>query len=39
MAVAKKDVVTVPPTTTIMGAAKTMVGYGYRRVPSRRRRH
>jgi CBS domain-containing protein len=33
MAVAKKDVVTVPPTTTIMGAAKTMVGYGYRRVP------
>jgi CBS domain-containing protein len=33
MAVAKKDVVTVPPTTTIMGAAKTRVGYGYRRVP------
>ncbi len=33
MAVAKKDVVTVPPTTTIMGTAKTMVGYGYRRVP------
>lgn len=33
MAVAKKDVVTIPPTTTIMGAAKTMVGYGYRRVP------
>lgn len=33
MAVAKKDVVTVPPTTTIMGAARTMVGYGYRRVP------
>lgn len=33
MAVAKKDVVTVPPTTTIMGAARTMAGYGYRRVP------
>src|SRR5271157_2535274 len=33
MAVAKKDVVTIPPTTTIMGAAKTMVGYGYRRLP------
>lgn len=33
MAVAKKDVVTVPPTTTIMGAASTMVGYGYRRLP------
>jgi CBS domain-containing protein len=33
MAVAKKDVVTVPPTTTIMGAARTMVGYGYRRLP------
>ena len=29
----KKGVVTVPPTTTIMGAAKTMVGYGYRRLP------
>jgi CBS domain-containing protein len=26
-------VVTVPPTTTIMGAARTMVGYGYRRLP------
>lgn len=33
MAVAKKDVVTIPPTTTIMGAARTMVGYGYRRLP------
>lgn len=33
MAMAKKDVVTIPPTTTIMGAAKTMVGYGYRRLP------
>ncbi len=33
MAVAKKDVITVPPTTTIMGAVRTMVGYGCRRVP------
>ena len=33
LAVANKDVVTIPPTTTIMGAAKTMVGYGYRRLP------
>ena len=33
MAVARKDVVTIPPTTTIMGAARTMVGYGYRRLP------
>ncbi|WP_174591642.1 CBS domain-containing protein [Methanocella conradii] len=33
MAVAVRDVVTVPPTTTIMGAARTMVGYGYRRLP------
>ncbi|HEY3422469.1 MAG TPA: CBS domain-containing protein, partial [Methanocellaceae archaeon] len=33
LAVARKDVVTIPPTTTIMGAAKTMVGYGYRRLP------
>jgi len=33
MAAAKKDVVTIPPTTTIMGAARTMVGYGYRRLP------
>ncbi|MCD1294434.1 CBS domain-containing protein [Methanocella sp. CWC-04] len=33
MAVASKDVVTIPPTTTIMGAARTMVGYGYRRLP------
>ncbi len=33
MAVAKKAVVTVPPTTTVMGAARTMVGYGYRRLP------
>ncbi len=33
MAVAARSVVTVPPTTTIMGAARTMVGYGYRRLP------
>jgi CBS domain-containing protein len=33
MAVANKAVVTVPPTTTVMGAARTMVGYGYRRLP------
>lgn len=33
MAAAKKDVVTIPPTTTIMGAARTMVDYGYRRLP------
>lgn len=33
MAVAKKEVITIPPTTTIMGAARTMVGYGYRRIP------
>lgn len=33
MAAATKDVVTIPPTSTIIGAAKTMVGYGYRRLP------
>lgn len=33
MAVATKDVVTVPPTTTIMGAIKTMTHKGFRRVP------
>lgn len=33
MAVARKEVVTIPPTTTVMGAAKTMVGYSYRRLP------
>lgn len=33
MAVARKEVVTIPPTTTVMGAARTMVGYGYRRLP------
>lgn len=33
MSVATKDVVTVPPTTTIMGAIKTMTNKGFRRVP------
>ncbi|HJH30554.1 MAG TPA: CBS domain-containing protein [Methanosarcinaceae archaeon] len=33
MAVATKDVVTIPPTTTIMGAIKTMTHKGFRRVP------
>lgn len=32
-AVAKKDVITLPPTTTIMGVIKTMTGKGFRRVP------
>jgi len=31
--VAKKDVITLPPTTTIMGAIKTMTNKGFRRVP------
>ena len=33
MKIATKDVVSVPPTTTIMGAAKTMTKYGFRRLP------
>ncbi|AEH59901.1 putative signal transduction protein with CBS domains [Methanosalsum zhilinae DSM 4017] len=33
MAVATSDVVTVPPTTTIMGSIKTMTARGFRRVP------
>jgi len=33
MAVATRDVVTVPPTTTIMGAIKTMTSKGFRRIP------
>ena len=33
MAIATKDVVTLPPTTTIMGAIKTMTNKGFRRVP------
>lgn len=31
--VATKDVITLPPTTTIMGAIKTMTNKGFRRVP------
>jgi CBS domain-containing protein len=33
MGACHREVVTVPPTTTIMGAARTMVGYDYRRLP------
>jgi CBS domain-containing protein len=33
MAVAKRDVVQIPPTMTIMGAVKTMVKYRFRRLP------
>ncbi len=33
MAVAKRDVVRIPPTMTIMGAVKTMVRYRFRRLP------
>ncbi|NYT00383.1 MAG: CBS domain-containing protein [Methanocellales archaeon] len=33
MMVASKDVVSVPPTMTIMGVVKTMVTYGFRRIP------
>jgi len=33
MAVAKRDVVQIPPTMTIMGAVKTMVRYKFRRLP------
>jgi CBS domain-containing protein len=33
MMVASTDVVTVPPTMTVMGAVKTMVTYGFRRIP------
>ena len=33
MALATRDVVTLPPTTTIMGAIKTMTSKGFRRVP------
>ena len=33
MGVASPDVVTVPPTTTIMGAIKTMTFYGFSRLP------
>jgi CBS domain-containing protein len=33
MSVASRDVVAVPPTTTIMGAIKTMTYYGFSRLP------
>ncbi len=33
LSVASPDVVTVPPTTTIMGAIKTMTFYGFSRLP------
>ena len=33
MAIASKNIITLPPTTNIMGTAKTMLKYGFRRVP------
>ncbi len=33
MKIATKDVITIPPTTTIMGAMKTMIRYRFRRLP------
>jgi len=33
LAIASKNIVTLPPTTNIMGAVKTMLKYGFRRVP------
>lgn len=33
MMIASRDVVTVPPTMTIMGVVKTLVTYGFRRMP------
>ncbi len=33
MTIAKRDVVQIPPTMTIMGAVKTMVKYRFRRLP------
>ncbi len=33
MTIASRDVVTVPPTMSIMGAVKTMLGKGFRRIP------
>ena len=33
MAIASKNIVTLPPTANIMGTAKTMLKYGFRRVP------
>ncbi|MEM2934011.1 MAG: CBS domain-containing protein [Methanocellales archaeon] len=33
MEIANKEVITVPPTMTVMGVIKTMTQYGYRRIP------
>jgi CBS domain-containing protein len=33
LAIATEDVVTVPPTTTIMSTVKTMLNHGFRRIP------
>ncbi|NOR60704.1 MAG: CBS domain-containing protein [Methanosarcinales archaeon] len=33
LAIASKNIVTLPPTTNIMGTVKTMLKYGFRRVP------
>lgn len=33
MTIASRDVVTIPPTMSIIGAVKTMIGKGFRRVP------
>lgn len=33
LAIASKNIVTLPPTTNIMGTTKTMLKYGFRRVP------
>ncbi len=33
MAIASKNIITLPPTANIMGTAKTMLKYGFRRVP------
>jgi CBS domain-containing protein len=33
MTIASREVVTVPPTMSIMGAVKTMLGKGFRRIP------
>lgn len=33
LAMASKNVITLPPTTNIMGTVKTMLKYGFRRVP------
>ncbi len=33
LAIASKNIITLPPTTNIMGTVKTMLKYGFRRVP------